>query len=94
MARSSFRDTHFGVNDMRPLFLTRITRSPSLRWLLHKLISRIARQLRGIERPAVRQMSDADLHAIELVMAFTAGVCAVGIPTIVYLMFQLMRPTC
>ena len=79
---------------MRPIFLSRITRVPSFRWFVRRLVNRIVRQLRGIERPSVRQMSDADLHAIELVMAFTAGVCAVGIPTIVYLMFQLMRPTC
>jgi hypothetical protein len=79
---------------MRPLFLRNITRSPSLRWFLHKLISRIARQLRGIERPVVGHMTDAELRAIELMMAFTAGVCAVGIPTIVYLMFSLMGATC
>ena len=47
-----------------------------------------------LQETAARNLSDAELHAIELMMAFTAGVCAVGIPTIVFLMFYLMRPTC
>lgn len=76
---------------MRPIFLSRITRAPSLRWALRKFAGRALRQMRGIERPAVKQMTERDFYAADLAIAFTAGASVMGIVTMLLIAFTCGR---
>jgi hypothetical protein len=76
---------------MRPLFLSNITRSPSLKWLLRRLMNRVLRQVRGIERPAIRQMTEQDFYVADLAIAFTAGAGAMGVVTMCLIAFACGR---
>jgi hypothetical protein len=51
---------------MRPLFLSRITRRPSVRFALRNLAGRVMRRVRGIERPPVTQpLTEDQWRALE-----------------------------
>jgi len=51
---------------VRPLFLSRITRRPSLRFALRNLVGRVMRRVRGIERPPVTQpLTEDQWRALE-----------------------------
>jgi hypothetical protein len=76
------------------VFLSRITRRPSLRFAVRNACGRVMRRVRGIERPPVRQITDADLCETYLLLGFTVGVCAVGIPTICIVVIYLPRFAC
>lgn len=76
---------------MRPLFLRNITRAPSFKWFVRKLVNRIMRHLRGIERPAVRNPTENDFYAADLAIAFMAGAGAMGIVTMLLIAFTCGR---
>jgi hypothetical protein len=76
---------------MRPLFLSNITRTPSFKWLLRKLVNRIMRQLRGIERPAIKTPTEREFYEADLAIAFTAGAGVMGIVTMLLIAFAFGR---
>jgi len=78
---------------VRPLFLRRITRVPSWRWMLRKLANRVLRRVRGIERPPVQLITERDLRLADIALAYTAGLCTMGFVTLVLITF-VWRPVC
>jgi hypothetical protein len=78
---------------VRPLFLSRITRRPSLRFALRNLCGRVMRRVRGIERPPVQLITERDLRLADIALAYTAGLCTMGFVTLVLITF-VWRPVC
>lgn len=71
---------------MRPVFLSRITRAPSLRWALRKFAGRVLRQVRGIEREPVKPLSESQWQALESRQGILIGCLAASIVCIALLL--------
>lgn len=70
----------------RPVFLSRITRAPSLRWMCRKFASRCFRWVRGIEREPVQPLTESQWRELESRQGILIGCLAASIVCIALLL--------